>query len=414
MDSSSGLSFDSPYGAPPEEETPQQKIQYFFEDHGKKIVLLVVLLIIGFFVYDFFAGSYRTVRFLVTDTEGNPVDADISLHKTGQADAVYNGPVSTQSLKTGNYSIEASATGYRNFVGEALIEEENQTVSIELEKALATRLAQIEFPPELYAGQEKIATITLQNSGTRSETIEFGFKGDFEKILDEGATILATPESIAIAGGQTVAVPVTISVPGSFSLKNSREGDSFKGKIFVKFTLHSKDVSFKILPEPELSLSPSKITKTVDAGTTSFSLGKISVKNSGKTSLQNIELSIQTDPGLAPGTSAWFTFDTAQIAKLGAGETKEIQLYISPPLSPTTTVISGQSHVVVQAEGFSQTIPLQITVNGIQTNVSAVLSQRTELDIPKNGEAYETITGKNVRITNNGDIAISQLDIVNF
>jgi uncharacterized membrane protein len=407
--------FSSPYGSGMQEETASDKMRYFWEDHGKKIIALVILLIIGWVAYDFFVGSYHSVNFSVKNTENENVSgASITITTVGETRAVYSGSPSAQSLKTGDYSVEANADGYRTGNQEFVVESDGETVTITLEKMLASKITATDFPSELYLGQSTTGTITLQNTGSKNETIELSFEGDFKELTSKGFAIETNPSSITVPGQQTIQVPVEITVPGSLVLKNKSTGDSKTGKIRLTYLNGPfTTVSFQLLPEPSLETKIVSPKNTVNAGTENAPLGKISLKNKGKVSIKNIQLSISLDAS-STAQAEWFTFDTDSIDELGAGATREIQFYVSPPLNPNPVLVSGQSHVVVQSDTLEQSIPLNVTIQGVQASLQITHNIASQLSVNSEGSGYETVTGKKVTVKNTGSVTIPRIEIINF
>lgn len=407
--------YSSPYGPGLEAETIQDKIKYFLEDHGKKIVVLIILLVIGFVAYDFFVGSYRTIGFSVKNVENeNVADAQIVIMKLGETKPVYSGPAASQSLKMGTYSVEASATGYRTASQEFTIENETPAVAIKLEKILATKITSKEFPIELYLGQATIGSVTLQNTGSKAETIELSWEGDFKDLVSKGFSVETNPASVTIPGQQTIQVPLEITVPAALVLKNKTTGDDKKGKIRLKYLNGPlTEINFKLLPEALVEIKPAKVTFTVEAGAVNAPLGKITIKNKGKVPIKNIQLSVSLDPA-STAKPEWFMFDIDSIEEIAAKATQEIQFYVSPPINPNPVLVSGQSHVVIQSDTWEKKIPMAITIQGVQAKLQVSHGITSELSINPEGAGYEQITGKKVTVKNNGSVTIPRIEIINF
>ncbi len=408
-------SYSSPYGPAMEEETVQDKIRYFLEDHGKKILVLIILLVIGYVAYDFFVGSYRTVSVSIKNTEKESVpDAEIIIMKLGETKPVYSGTPKSQSLKAGEYSIEASAVGYRTGNQDFTVEKDGDTIAVTLEKILATRITSKEFPTELYLGQTTTGSVTLQNTGSKAETIELAWEGDFKDLIDKGFSIATDPASITIQGQQTLQVPLELTIPNSLVLKNKTTGDDKKGKVRLKYLNGPfTDILFKLLPEPLVEIKPAKIQFTVNAGAVNAPLGKITIKNKGKVPIKNIQLSVAVDPA-STAKPEWFTFDIDSIDEIAANATQEVQFYVSPPINPNPLLVSGQSHVVVKSDTWEERVPMAITIQGVQATLQVSHGISSELSIDREGSGYETITGKKVTVKNNGAVTIPRIEIINF
>lgn len=410
--------YASPYGGiAPDEETPQEKIQYFLEDHGKKILVVLILLVVGFFVWDFFVGSYRNVTLEIKNTEGERVTGNITITRVGESNPVYTGPTSAQSLKAGTYNVEVMADGYLPIESETItINQEGETISFLLQKALATRILEVTFPNAIYLGQDTTASLVLQNTGTKPETIELVFDGDFKDLLANGFSIQSEPATITVNGQSTTSVTLQISAPTSFTLKNTTTGDDKKGKIKIKFTSSSaaqKEVAFKLLPAPNVLVTPSNFTKILDAGSTDFLLGKITLQNKGKVTANNIQLRLELDSDAPPNATDWFAFDTMQVDALAPSEKQEIQVYLTTPLNSQEVKIAQQSHIIVSGENglWEQSISLNITIRGIETAVNATLSP-SDITVRKQADgSYETKPAK-VSIKNNGDLTITNAELI--
>ncbi|MBU1930439.1 hypothetical protein KJ972_02945 [Candidatus Micrarchaeota archaeon] len=412
--------YNSPYaggGMGDGEEGIVDKLRYFFEDHGKKIIVVIILLIVGFFVWDFFIGSYRTVTLEIANTEGETIGGDLSITRVGENRPTYEGPPTTVSLRVGSYLADATSSGYRfqediSFT----VSEESQTESFALEKALVTEISQYSFPQQLYLGQTETATITLYNPGNSDETIDLVFEGDFEDLMDRGFSMTASPSNILVPSKESITITLNITVSENIELDDDDEGDSKNGLIRIKFTENNdaqQEISFLLLPQADIEVSPSDIEETIRAGADSASLDTIDIENNSSVSAENITITVELDPTAPPEAEAWFEFDTILIASLPAGSSKEVYVYISPPINPNTLIIAGQSHIVVRGGTWEYRIPLNITIEGVTTALIADLSP-DEIDIGKQDNGDFEIRLGEVEIENDGDLPIQNIEVLNY
>lgn len=415
-DNSKFSKFDSPYaggGDFIQDEGPLDQAKNFLSDHGKKIIAVIIVLAIGYFVYDFFIGSYQNVTFSVINTEGKAISgARITVQKVGETESRLVEAGQTVSLRRGSYNLEISASGFDDSA-ESLEVTKDETKPITLNKKLVTEFVSVSgFPTELYLGQKTTGQIILRNPGAKRESIELVLTGDLEGIE-------ITPVAggiIDIEGQQSKKIDFEITVPSDLELANTETGDTKTGQIQIRLTATTQDVTFKLLPTPDIEVSPTGVlTKEIESG--SDTSEEIQIINNSQFAQKNIRISLALDPASPTGSSNWFSFSTNAIEQLGtqgSGGQQTVIFYAKIPALATEQKIAGQSKIIIQGVSWKKEILLNLTIKPKISKLIALLSGgdiESTIEIQKNPNGtYQEITTEYISLENQGDSAISRID----
>ena len=234
--------------------------------NAKIIIALIVILVIGFLVYDFFIGSYRTVDFSLENTEGDSISATTFRIFDAGGTKLFETSGSKQfstKLKAGEYRIEAKAGPDYESLNESLTVTGDSSETFTFEKKISAAITgfQDNFPRILVAGQEAEFQITVENSGSEIQEIEFVASKELSKI---GLKI----SKITVGGKNSENATVAISVPAGIAIANTKDGDAVTGTIRIKYTNITEKVPLdaKVFPKPILAFSPLNLSIEGDAG----------------------------------------------------------------------------------------------------------------------------------------------------
>ncbi len=406
--------YDSPYlsNQPAfSEEGPLDQAKNFLSDHGKAIIAVIILLATGYFLYDFFIGSYQNVSFNVQDNEGNDLDgAQFTVTPSGQTNALFSHDAPKNvSIKRGEYEVYATANGFLDKTETVSITPEKTTVELILQKRLSTQIESVSFPRELFLGQTATASITLKNAGSKTENIELAFPSGME-----GIQVTPKPSGlITLAKDQTKTVELEIVVDSQIELQDEEKGDSRQAAVQVRFTDMAKAFSFTLRPAIQIEVSPQTIQQEFESGQSAeqFPVGDIEIANNSEFDVENIQVSLQLDSSAPAGSSNWFSFNKTAIDKIRSGEQETITLYATVPPQSNQKRIAGQSKIKIQGATWSKDVFLDLTIQPLQTSVAAQLSAfEIELE-PQSDGSYPPVTDQlSIEISNEGSVPVEQID----
>lgn len=386
------------------------------------IIGIIIIAIIGYFAYDFFIGSYRTMEFSFKDTEGSPV----TVNQFKVFDSANNlvlsqsgGDSFSVKLKPGEYQIEAkTSSGYKTITKKITVSD-NAKQTIEFEKTIKAQITGFaeNFPKTLVAGQKAEFEISVQNNASSSQEIEFVISEELQGIG------LEIPK-ITVAGNDSEKATVSISVPSDYETTATSEsgeetqGKELTGNIRIKFTKIQADVPSraKVFPTPILELSPTTIDIYGNAGESQNATFEII--NQGNFTVEDLNLSLEITSSsknskadilaglsLPDGTK----IDSIEAAESGQNTKQNTLRYDIPITAKQESGILG--NIIISGKMLPEEIKIPITISinqgaifGIDimpTNTSPTV-QFDEDGIPEKLFEY-------IDIANNG-----QLDIENI
>jgi len=154
---------ETPYGY---EEYEEYNWKSLVKRILKYVLIIVVIAVIGWFLYDYFIGSFVDIQISVKDLEGNPViDNHVTVKSAGSDVLIFEKSglsVYKQRLRRGNYSIEVEADGYKPYAVERTFNEDNKQAVEKLNKELFEKGFRVEKDVSSSTVQLKIREAELQ------------------------------------------------------------------------------------------------------------------------------------------------------------------------------------------------------------------------------------------------------------
>ena len=410
--------YDSPsFGQ--EEQTFQQpgpldKINEFvpvIKQNAKKIGIIIIAGIILYLALDFFVLSNKQFTINLTDTEGNPIQANtLNIYSGDNPKPLFSASNQTSyqfSMKPGNYRIEAKATNYKTLNNNIEATADNPTIAMEMEKNLNLEITALNFPSELYQSQQTEAIISITNKGTETQEAELAFEGDLKTM---GKNIYSEPETITIGPGNTEQATIKISVPSTMTIKDKTNGDKKKGIIRIKYLSESKEEEFTLYPLPEFDISPKNITATITADGENHFIKDITIKNKNNFAATNISFAVDAEEQIK---NYFFFQPEATIESLGAKGTNlstgTVKLWANVPIGTEQGNISP--NITIDAGGIKlPPITMVISITPVKLDFVASASRET-INIPKEGNAYKELIGETIRLQNKGVVTIQNIDL---
>ena len=250
-------------------------IMPLLQESKKEITYGVIALIVLGVLYWYFVASVFTVTLRFENTEGDLIDVLSGQVQTEDGAIIkdfFGGEVEVP-LRQGFYQIRFNPQQiYSTPITTFEVDDSGNLLpeSIVLEKDFDVVATSFFFPSTLSAGQQtSFEAVKLLNQGSKDISVELvagpsGLTNVFESFEFQ-------PSQVFLPAGGEVPVTLSVQVKEGLSIKNESEGDEKNGYIRVKFLKRShestQDVSFQLLPQPDLRLSPTTLDyRTVQAG----------------------------------------------------------------------------------------------------------------------------------------------------
>jgi uncharacterized membrane protein len=275
------------------------------------------------------------------------------------------------------------------------------------------------FPSTLSVGQQtSFEAIKLFDQGSKDISVELvagpsGFSNVFEVLEFQ-------PSQVFLPAGGEVPVTLSVQVKEELSVKNEREGDEKDGYIRVKFLKRShestQDISFQLLPQPDLRLSPTSLDyRTVDAG--DIESKPLRVNNRSDFEVNEITIEAVIDASPVNGVSEvenWISFNcpvgspaSTCTFDLADGEDETINVNIEVPVLALNEAIRGR--IIVSTYGFEDEVDLKFEVEEAEIELIARLS-RDEFSLDPIASGFEVKT-TSLTIDNRGETELEDIDV---
>ena len=409
---------ETPYGYEEYEE-------YTWKNLAKKILkyalIVVVIALIGWFLYDYFIGSFVDIQISVKDLEGKPISNNHIVVKQAENDVLVferSGlPLYRQRLRRGNYSIEVDADGYKAFGTEVTFNKDNTSETVKLKKDMDIKILELDMPKQLFANQQFILTAKLENKGDKQEEVELKFGGDFKPF-----NCRPVDQRMLIGAGEIKDFNITCAVPEKTGLERSTLGKDEEGSVSIKYITESKVKGFTLNPEPRITVSRSIKFNGMNPATPKTAKKQVDfvIKNYSRFPLYNIRLKIEissAEKNTPEEVLKWisFTNSTEQdkksvlIGQVDVREEHREPIEVNVPLAAKPETIYGS---IVMEAPFLETprrIDLEIEVrSAAQANISVDYDDRVQISFT-NGKPRDKMD--TIRIQNSGSLPVENIDL---
>ena len=380
-------------------------------DMAKKYWILVVALLvvvgIGYVAFDFFIGSIKTIDFNVTDTEGKPLAATVKvLNGDGKeiARAENNDAV---SIRKGNYTVKAAASGGYKTVQESITVEEDKTIDLKIEKNWNLDLS-AELPDQLVQGEKRIVNVAIENKG--NEDVETGLVLEGEGFSSSRVSY-TYQKPVFIPAGQVANVELEILVKAEAKI-----GEELKGALRIEGLDNpnakaTKEFQLLTFNASKINVSPTTISLAVKEG--AIATKTITLENKNEYPLNDVQLNaiILTNQYTEIETvGKWIEF-SEQTISIGPREKKVINLNVKPVIGESAIPeyedeekISG--NIVISNSFYRKEIPLNITLSKAKVGIS--ISDLRPIRIDPVGSTYPS-KSQTMKIKNTGDFPVSDI-----
>jgi hypothetical protein len=284
---------------------------------------------------------------------------------------------------------------------------EEGVFAVVLSKAFKSTIKSVEFPVQAFLGTTVEGTVTLSNRGSKNESVELVFEGDWKD------AVTGPTAPVLVPSGQDVPVRFSVSFDASTKIKNAKTGDSKKGTVRIRYSkAAAKTAEFTLLPAPALTVSPLTLSKSnVASGSQNVQVGTIKVTSNSDFAVPALSITVVTED---PSMHSWFSLSKTQLGPFAKrSDSDSVIVYVSPPASETDLSIAGSSKIVLSSEVFTKEIPLQVGVTKTVVALKPSLSTGTAaVQVAKTADGYEVKHNVEFRLNNSGDVALSNVDVV--
>jgi len=385
----------------------------------KYVVIIAVIGAIGWFVYDYFIGSFLTVDISVQNLESKPVrDNSIEVTETSSGTSAFEGDgLANYSvrLRRGDYTITVRADGYDTEPASVTFNEETKSKTVKLKKDIDVEIVALDMPGQLFANQAFDIVVTLENKSKNSEELELKYDGDFEKF-----DCRAVDKPILIGGKQTADYNVRCAVPSKTGREGATSGDEQEGKVGVMYTLESKDIEFELFPEPKISMDDSVKFSNMHPVENKKTSKEFEVNNRAKFPVHNIRLRIEitsaekNDPG---EVIKWVSFLHSQeedkseilIGEVRARDKHDETIEVNIPIDAKEETIYGS--IVMEApfleDPWRSDLEIEIQ-GGAEALIEVNFENRQGINF-KDGKPQDELD--TIRVSNEGDLKVENIDL---
>ena len=338
-------------------------------DYGKKkntkgkgfFIFLVIVIIIYFIVKFLFLTTY-IVDTSIQNTENQPLNANIIISK----DSSFSNKVATLNdletikLKKGKYYYNIQMSGYNSKRGDFTLKE-NYTIEEVLEKSIKLEIKNITFPSQVYANQEAVLEIEVENkSPTEIYNLDnLVFDGalkdwtDFTPINEVGFPI--SKEEITFPTTKIKTIKLRFTVPS-----DSKPKEKLDATVKIKYKSSKKTVTFSIIEEPKINTS-FVVNTTVKSGTvTSYKLTIDNSKNSISLTDLNLSLVIFSKIG-QEGIDNWFKLPLGGVY-VESKKKYEKMIDVEVPITALADEITGELRITSAAFKDPKIFPINLKI----------------------------------------------------
>jgi len=390
----------------------------FLKQHKGIVIGIIIIAVIGYFAYDYFIGSYRTIEFSLENTEGEGLSAQVFKIYDSAGNKVFEtsgDSFFSTRLKTGSYKIEARASSDYETVRPVLDVSDNASETIEFEKNISAEISGFKenFPETLVAGQSAEFDFFVENKGTETQEIEFVASKSLEELNIE------IPKA-TVAGHGSETVHVSLKVPAEKKIENEKDGDELDGYIRIKYTNTKESVpsTAKIFPVPQVEFSSSKLIVRGDAGESI--LKNFSLENKSSFTVENITLKFEITSISKNSESEILNAITltegTQVDSLGAKrsglEEHKNNVRFEIPLTAQKEEITA--NVIAESPMFPKQIIMPVVLEireGADFGLSLSTNAKTEsIDYEEATGVYEKISAY-IKVKNTGNLDITNIAV---
>ena len=375
------------------------------------IVLGIVVLAAGYFAYDFFVGSVKTVSFDVTDTEGNAVTASVRVFDSGNKEVGHVGGSGSLQLRKGNYTYKISSAGFKPEEDIFTVESDNR-VDVQLQKNIQLELSG-DIPDALVQGESKTMTFTISNTG--DEVVETG-------LVFEGTAFTTANASFSYQNPVVVAPDSQTEVVVEVDVKETaKTGTALTGTVRVEGLKGGKaqvtgPVEIVKFGNDSIRISPISIDySSVNEGALGSKQLTIENKNEFEVKDLHLEVEVLTQRWTDAATiKSWFVISENDFS-IFPEEKKVVTLNVSPvvgessiPSSEKFEDITGK--LVISNTYYAKDVPIKMKVNKSEVEVS-IKGFTIPAFSTKDGEyPPKTLT---LTISNDGKLEIGEVTVSN-
>lgn len=385
----------------------------------KYVVMIAIIGVIGWFVYDYFIGSFLTVEISVVNLEGKGIsDSSITVREAGTGTIVFEeSGLSTYAvrLRRGLYTVRAEADGFKPKTTEPNFSEGYTEETIKLKKDIDVKILSLDMPIQLFANQNFDIVVTLENKGKSREEIEFKFGGEF-------VTYNCRPidRKIFIEAGEIADFNVNCTVPTITGLERAVRGTTKEGSISIRYTLESMEKEFMLYPEPQISIAKSINFFGMHPTKNAKKQQEFLIQNLSRFPIYNIRLSIEissAEKNNPEEVIKWISFTNARgedrtshlIEMVDSREKYREPIELSIPPDANEEKIFGS--IILKAPFLEAPKKVDLVID-ITKSAEALLSLEFEPSIlisfsdNKPQSKIETI-----EVKNDGDLDIQNIDL---
>ncbi len=409
---------ETPYGY---EEYEEYNWKSLVKRIGKYALIVVVIALIGWFLYDYFIGSFVDIQISVKDLEGNPViDNHVTVKSAGNDVLIFEKSdlsVYRQRLRRGDYSIEVEADGYKPYAVERTFNEDNKSEVIKLKKDMDIKILELNMPEQLFANEQFTLTAKLENKGSKGEEVEFKFGGEFKAYNCRPAE-----QKMLINSGEIKDFNILCAVPSKTGLEKSTTGKDKEGSVSIKYISESMDKSFTLYPQPRLNISKSVRFTGMNPAVPKDAKKQVdfTIKNYGRFPVQNIRLRIEissAEKNNPEEVIKWLSFTNSTepdkrsilIGQIDAREEHREPVELSVPLDAKAETIYGS--IVMNAPFLEAPKRISLKID-ILKSAQAALSVDYDKSISihfVNGKPRDEI--RTIKIKNTGNLTVENIDL---
>jgi hypothetical protein len=381
------------------------------------IVLLVfVVVFFGYFLYDFFVGSFKEVTIIAIDTEGKTVSASFRiLDESGNEIKTIDSGQKT-SLKKGVYYIDGVASGFKGVEQEQIEVENESSLKVVFEKDFDVRIDGV-FPQSFITGEEKKIPVTFTNNGSESVEVVLLLEGDAKKSMD-----LQTKSFLVYSGTQQETIVVKVKT----NPENSAVGENKNGVIRIQGLGNS---SAKI--EGKYSLSKFDPVKDIEIRIDGYDkevkyqniragedapVKSLRIQNKSNFEIQHIQIILditETEFSEKESVKNWFSFNPSNVLSIPPKSVESVNILLKVPEQikfpdgKSDELVSGV--IIVKMSFYEKKFNLNFKVVKSEAKISVSGIQETYIMNKTNG-VYVPKTGF-IDIKNTGDLLLDDFDL---
>lgn len=266
----------------------------------KVIVIVAILGIVGYGVYYLFFNNV-IVSFNIKDTEGKAIDASIKITKVGdtKSQTIYSGE-EIKLKKNSNYTYNITVQDYKPHTRQKIETQEDNEITVVLEKNLKFAVKNILCPETVYLGQRVVCEINVENTSTNEtydvDSLVFLGLNTFEDFKNKTYKFVNIDGEEISTARKTILPTTNTTFLLSFVVSSDKKEIGKKTlEARIKYTLGKKTASFNIVEAPNITFS-SDISSAKNMVSGEEKKYTYTIDNSkGSTSVNNMIFSIDAE-----------------------------------------------------------------------------------------------------------------------